>query len=261
MSILPVPAGPTPAPTNLIAFSKQLALKLRDPVNDGTEDGKLFKAELRYNYLTRAFGKLLRNLAQIGFDVEKIYPQLFTIIDLWFDVNGNLKNVINVIPKEINNITIPLQSFYNNPIFEIFKVIGKKADGTISSGRKVDSTSAFDLIMGISTQNFNIEQEKDFFYVIINNTITLIANPKLQLSELHFLVKKPMTVYNATSEDLVIPVEYNDLYMSIAALEGSLDIGNANKVTMYRNEINGELQLLVAGVKNEAGKEKTDVTN
>ena len=38
--------------TNLLDYSKQLAIKMRDPVDEGGADGKLFHAEHRYGYLT-----------------------------------------------------------------------------------------------------------------------------------------------------------------------------------------------------------------
>ena len=261
MSNLPVPGDPTPSPANILSYSKQLALKLRDPVNNGSEDGKIFLAEHRYGYLTRAIGKLLRNLSNINFDIEKIYPQLFLIIDRWFNFDGDLTDVTNAIEETVNNLTISLQTLYDVPIFEIFKIYGKKKDGTISRGNFVRNTIAFDLWMGVSTTDYNLKQDRDFFYTIINNELLLIANPDLKVTDFHFLIKNPIREYNAVSQDLVIPVEYNDLYLSIAALEGAVDIGDANKVTLYKNEINGELQLLVAGVKNDKTKEITDATS
>jgi len=60
------------------------------------------------------------------------------------------------------------------------------------------------------------------------------------------------------NEDLDIPTEYQDLLLSLSAIEGYTDIGQADMVQMHKSDLNEQLTLLVA-VKQM--KEKDDDKN
>lgn len=250
--------------TNLLEYSKQLAMKLRDPVAEGAEDGKIFFAEPRFGYLTRGFGKLIRNLESLTYDIENIYPKYFAAIDKYFKSTSELQSdpLNPLLEISLNNFSIPLATLLTIPSFRVFKIIAKGS--TVSyRGRSIQLSNAFETLYGLPSLHYNPEDVNTAFYFYTSDgIIKILANTTMKVTSLHFLIKNPLIRFTANAtDDLYLPVEMEDLFLSYAALEASIDTGNTIKVNLYRSEINQELSLLGVGLKNQAAKEKTDVVN
>ena len=259
--------------TNLLDYSKQLAIKMRDPVDEGGADGKLFHAEHRYGYLTRGFGKLIRNLESIGYEVEYIYPEFYRAIDKYVKSTTEFQDTAPTTAVEmlLNGLEISLLSFLtNNAVFKPYKAVAKgllsnarTSDRKPYRGRLIAINNAFESIHGIGNQNYDGEKNPDvFFFYVVDGKIRFISQNSLKIVSIHFLFRNPLPKFsNNSSKDLHIPTEFEDLFLSLAALEGSLDLGNQAKVNLYRSEINTELSLLAAGEKFKREKDKTDLVN
>lgn len=238
-------------PKNLLSYSKQLAYKLRDPVSDGGGDGVTFYAEPRFLYLSRGFGKFIRNLENIGFRTEFVYPQFYNFIKHYFNNESKLKlddstnAVINKNEAVLNGVSISLLDLGSEPIFKPFKVIAKNSK-TSYRGRKLNIGSAFEIMSGIRTEHYDeTKMEDSFFWYIVNGSIFFAAKSSMKVSDIHILIKNPIPEFTMNqATDLYIPKEYVDLFLSYAALEAMMDIGNINKVTIYRKEVNDELTAL-----------------
>jgi hypothetical protein len=258
--------------TNLLNYSKQLAIKLRDPVADGSDDGKVYFAEHRFGYLTRGFGKLIRNLESINYDVESVYPQFYSIVDKYFTTVDNQNLLISDKPSPllivpINSYQFSLSTILDNPAFKLYKVIAestltKENDNAIVyyRGHSIKINNAFETLYGLPSTHYNPEDNKEGFYFFIHNgNIRILSSVDIKAYALHFLFRNPLPHFSAsTNIDLVIPVEMEDLFLSMSALEGSIDVGNQAKVNLYREEVNTELTFIAAGVKNSNQKEKVD---
>ena len=239
-------------------------MKLRDPVADGAEDGKTFYAEPRFGYLTRGFGKLIRNLESLTYDIENIYPKYFAAIDKYFKSSSELQSdpASPLTEITLNNFSIPLATLLTTPSFRIFKIIAKGTNNSYR-GRSIQLSNAFETLHGLASVHYNPEDVTTAFYFYISNGIVkILANTTMKVTSLHFLIKNPLVRFTANAlDDLYLPVEMEDLFLSYAALEASIDTGNTVKVNLYRSEINQELSLLGVGLKNQASKEKTDVVD
>ena len=250
--------------TNLLEYSKQLALKLRDPVADGAEDGKTFSAALRFGYLTRGFGKMIRNLEALGYEIENIYPQYFTAIDKYFKSTTELQSDPSspIIEISLNNFSIPLATLLTIPSFRVFKIIAKGRD-TSYRGRSIRLSNAFETLYGLPSVHYNPENvDTAFYFYTSDGIIKILANTTMKVTSLHFLIKNPLIRFAADSgSDLYLPVEMDDLLLTYSSLEASNDTGNTVKVNLYRGEVNQEISMIGVGLKNQASKEKTDVVD
>lgn len=233
---------------NLLRYSKQLAIKLRDPVSAGDVDGKIFFTEFRFGYLTRGFGRLIRNLECLGVDIEYIYPQFYNIKTKYFNDSGNL---VDEKPNVVKNIKIDRKEFslndlLNIPLFKIHKIIGSTGnEKTFYRGKSTAIVNAFEVLFNMTNEHYNTKEENTFIFFITNGKVKFLANDKIEIGILNFLLRNPLPKYSIEADiDLFIPVEYEDLFLSLAALEGVIDAGDANKVNLYKNEISSELKLL-----------------
>ncbi len=258
--------------TNLLNYSKQLAIKLRDPVDSGGSDGEVFHAEYRFGYLTRGFGKLIRNLESIGYDVEYIYPQFYNILDRYFQpTEGSTQWLLTddgttspLVEQTLDGLQISLNELITAiPVFQPYKIIAKGTAGNnapaIYRGRPTKISNAFEALHGLSTEHYDKTKLTDSFFFYIANGKINIVGPSKKITSLHFLLRNPLPHFASDSgSDLVIPTEFEDLFLSLAALEAVTDTGKQDRVALYRGEISNEIQLLGVGQKVKDSKETTD---
>lgn len=248
---------------NLKKYSKKLSIKLRDPVTDGDTDGKVFYKEFRYNYLSRGLGRLIRDLMLIGIDIVDIYPQYYSIINQYADATTFATTKPETeYELSLNEKVLNLSSFAGSPVFEIYKAIGKqKGTGkTPLRGSKIEVSNAFDAMHGMPNEHYDpTKLEDQFYYTIENGQIRFIANASSKVISLHFLIQNDIPDFSASStEDLFIPRKYEDLYLTSSALEASIDIGNVQKVNLYRSEYNTGLKIISTGIMLRSQRETTD---
>jgi len=174
--------------TNLLNYSKQLAIKLRDPVDSGGADGVVFHAEYRFGYLTRGFGKLIRNLESIGYDVEYIYPQFYNILDRYFQEASSSgqwlltddSTTSPLVEQTLNGLQISLAELITStPVFQPYKIIARGATANnvaaIYRGRPTKITNGFEALYGLSTEHYDPTKLTDsFFYYIANGKINIV---------------------------------------------------------------------------------------
>jgi hypothetical protein len=247
---------------NLLRYSKQLAIKLRDPVDDGRADGQTYFSEFRFGYLTRGFGKLIRNLECLDLDIEYVFPQLYSIKSKFFNEKQEFVDIKSNSAEEytINNKSIPLDKLIGNPAFKIYKAIAKSFDNKKSfRGRETAINNAFDVLFGLGSEHYNTTDENSFIYYISGGRVNFVSNDKIKVGSVNMLIKTPLPKFSPDSTmDLVIPVEYEDIFLSLAALEAVIDIGNVNGAQLYRADINSELKLLALKKDIQRTRETTD---
>jgi len=80
----------------------------------------------------------------------------------------------------------------------------------------------------------------NIFYTIIGSNIKLLPESTYSY---HIIAKtSPGTIYN--DSDINLPNQFQDLLLTLAALEGMQDLAAQDKVAIYQGELNYHLQAL-----------------
>ncbi len=232
-------------------YLKELSYKLGDPVADGVSDGAVFPQESRTNYLNRAYGRLMRNLENIMLDITKVFSDYFITktIELVTDTDKKLVNQI------IDTYTL---LGADNPVFDIYdvycEIVGDDGDSAgFGRIKYCHPDKYFAAKYGDDKYYKPDDDTKTFFYAIIDAKIVFLA-VNVEVLNIFFFVKNSAFIYiHGGTQDLVIPHEYEDLYLSMAAEEAMLDEGSPKslkKAQLYNQLVGQQISII-------AGKEQT----
>ena len=233
-------------------LDNRLALKLGDPVTNNSK-GELFDLEQRVNYLSRAYGRLIRTLKQVMgsyapqfSDTTKfVQKQLddFTKKVAWQEVDFSKDKVylekveeaylfysttINPLPEPIP--APPMTEKDGKGSYKkIIMIDNKKWLSTINNENDLQKP---DLAKGI------------FYGTIINNSLCitpLVKNPdKLNLDAI--IVTSPIYFDDSDLEQPVnISGEYIDILLTMAASEGMADAARSDKFQMFVADVNNQI--------------------
>lgn len=240
---------------NFIRYSELLSYKLGYPVSGGNEDAGRYTAELRANYLNRAYNKLRRLLESISFDlVQQIYPDFYHISYSNKISNGNIP--LTGIGFDIYHVYIYYSSKYPDPpsLQDFSDAVG--SDKHYEANR-LKPENYFKVKYNSSSDYYKPSKEDArFFYSIINNKIEFLPS---DLTDYYadLLLKRDNQEFSyneGDSDDIRIPKDYLDIFLTIAVEEAMYDDGSniaIQKARTYAAEINRQISILM-------GKEQKD---
>jgi len=239
---------------NFNRYSELLSYKLGYPVSNGNADAGKYTAELRANYLNRAYNKLRRLLESISFDlVHQVYPDFYHIsysnkisggsIPL-FDIGFEIYHVF------LFNTT---NKFGNYPTAKEFS--DAIADNKHYEADRLKAENYFKVKYNSSSDYYKPDKSSNrFFYAIINNKIEFLpSNLDNYYADLLLKRDNEEFTYEGNS-DIRMPKDYQDIFLTIAAEEAMYDDGSKialGKAQTYANEVTKQINILV-------GKEQKD---
>lgn len=219
-------------------LSKELALKLGDPITDNG-DGKLFYKADRYNYLERALGRLNRILKTIMGDAA---PRFATNLRYFSaDIPNNGSDGRDIVLKESTNEIVPIK------ILTLYPTISGRSE--LCKANYIKPEQYVDTKNGLNTDYLVTEADAvkkgSTYYTILNGKINLLPILKDAKYTAIEMIYQGDTVGNLTEDsDVEVFNEYKDLLLGMAAKEGMMDLGRTDKVSLYTSDINNELSAL-----------------
>lgn len=233
------------ATPNLIRYSKLLSYKLGDPVALGTEDADLFSAELRLNYLSRAYGRLMRMMEAVSKEtISRIFPDYY---------------------KTIEGQSVETVSLTSLNAFDIFDVYMKDDNqDEYYQANYIQPENYFRVKYGDSTEYYlPSEADNRFYYTIIDGTIKFLPTlgSKWRVDVL-YKVNPAQLEYNGTV-DIIIPHNFVDMLMTLAAEEAMYDLGDERslaKAQVYAADIMRQLEIIIRKAQKEEYKEDNRTT-
>lgn len=217
----------------LEAVSKDLSYKLQDPVSSGTTNGERLTANERLVYITRAYRRLLRM-------VTMLYPAL----------------IAKLFNQYYNTTTITTSSSGTtdaSAYAEVYTVYCKQpSDEDYSKADFMPADEYLDVKHGYN-QFYNPDiNSRQYYWSNIGGYVKLLPAVELDLEiayrkNIAYLIESGG--YGGAT-DVDIPTEHTDLLLSLAAVEGYMDIGQTDLVQMFASDVSSQLQIL-SGVKQE----------
>ncbi len=213
-------------------LDNRLALKLGDPVtNNGA--GELFDLEQRVNYLSRAYGRIIRTLKHL---MGSYSPQFadtlsYKVVNLtsqpdkgWFSVDFNTMKVYLDKVTESYLIIENDKEVIKAPIINIPNIKWLSTINGENDLQKPDATKK--IIYGTIIQNR---------YLIT----PLIKNA----DKVEMLYYSSPEYFDSTNLDqnVNITAEYLDLLLGMAASEGMADAARSDKFQMFIADINNQI--------------------
>lgn len=248
------------------SIDKILSLKLGDPVSDNG-DGKIFDKDDRIEYIQRAYSRLRRILPMIMrkeaplFSKSKAY-----LVQTLSSAEEKKGNAITIYKDGDSNKT----SIIVEDADEVFvKVTGSPTtSGNSPSGvyyngivTRINPDKYLSVLNGENQHYQPDAQKKKFYYTFLDNKVYLLpvlaVSSGLAYTQISLVLKADVPQITLESE-LVIPNEYIDLLITFAANEGMQDIAMGAKVSLYTNDIAGQLAILKGYADLKEAKEGTD---
>lgn len=234
-------------------LSKELSFKLGDPVQDGSSDGAVFTSDKRLGYVNRAYGKLMRNLKALMRDEAPEFTQVVTFNAKYGSGSGSSKN------------TYPLDPYIK--IIDIYAFVKKGTQLGGGTGLPDSVTINTDGKTSISASVIRAKHINPSEFLTVLQQANDLRTPSFEKGEIYFtelnkeIVFLPesnkdysyqgyyYTIIGNTDEfglenEIYITNNYKDLLVLFAAYEGMQDMARADKVQLYGNEINNQLQIL-----------------
>jgi hypothetical protein len=214
---------------SLRELDNRLALKLGDVVTQNGA-GQLFDLEQRINYISRAYGRLIRTLKHLMGNYSPSFANTTNYVKEQLNVNSEYWGYFNFDTKKIY-IEKVLESYiiYEDKKYPIINIENNKWLSTVNG--KND----------LHTPNFN----KGIIYgTIMNNTYYVV--PLYDPGMPHYVEM----LYNGSpkyfdKDDLDTPVnissEYLDMLLTLAAAEGMADAARTDKFQMFVSDFNNQI--------------------
>lgn len=220
-------------------LSKDLAYKLQDPVTDGaTMNGKRITKDERLGYLIRAYRRMTRLITNLHPQLlNKLSHILFSNISINSNSEGIITNTFNF--EEIYEI------FCKEVTHEAYtKAVFIEPDNYLSVKEGENNFYVPDLNL------------KNYYWSLIDGKVNILPATTW---ECRIKYRKPIAAdltYNGT-QDINIPNEFIDLLLSLACLEAYMDIGQADMINVYNNDVQLQLGLLRAEKQEKDKKDET----
>jgi hypothetical protein len=207
-------------------LSRDLAYKLQDPVDNGTDDGQRYPAEARAKYLIRAYNRLFRYIS-VNFPslMREVFPFFFEVREgneTRTGPDGVYTQVVRRIPYTV----------MVNPVEDPPKERWKEARYLPLPSYNV-ALSERNKFAAPSTN------KEIYIYTISNGAIKIAPKGEYALS---ITIRK-----SAPEEQTDLSEEYKDIILSIAAMEAYMDLGQEAYIQTYRQDAMDQLQLLAGG--------------
>jgi len=221
-----------------------LSLKLGDVVSIERADGKIFDYKLRLGYLQRAVAKLYRDLPLLMSTYAPLFAQNFVPFEQTLtDENGLKDSIVTIEYKDGEGETVSQTLETVSELFPTFEKGNAKPVTIKAAYAKPDKylSMLFDQD-DASDASFD---KKKLFYTIMDNKVYLIpkATDEHKYTKISLVFKKDLETITGDTE-LNIGKDYEDLLLSMSALEGMQDIARSDKVQLYTNEVNSQLKIL-----------------
>ena len=233
-----------------------LAVKLGDPVT-ANGDGEIFHLDMRLGYIQRAVAKLYRTLPKLMRNHSPKFADTFLLHD-----------------QEVNSDIITLVDANENPISiedvkEVFVRYSQAVvpDPITKATSSVTCKATFideEKYLAVHYQNTSAYepsfQDKNIYYTFLDNKLYLLpkqSGPNRYLS-VSAIMKSDVPAF-VLEDTLNIPREYEDLLLTLTALEGMQDLGRSDKVQIYTAEINNQLSILKGYADYKTQKEGSEV--
>jgi hypothetical protein len=221
--------------------SKDLAYKLQDPVAGGTVDGLRVTADERLSYITRAYRRLLRLVTMLYPElIENLFSGYYVIDEVSSDNSGQISAA---------------------PYAEVHEVYCKEpSDERFTKAVAITANNHLSVAAGENAFYKPDINKKQYYWSLIGDYVTILPPVTYQAK----LLNRKNTAslietggYGGTY-DINVPTEHIDLLLSLAAAEGYLDIGQADMVNAYKQDVSEQLSILAQVNKKN---EQQDTTN
>lgn len=222
-----------------------LSLKLGDPVIDHG-DGQNFHLMDRLKYLSRAYGRLLRNLEKLARDYQPHFSKQIEPVTLKLSKdNEMLGNAISPVP-----VTGSIRR-----VVEMYVRLNNTLVSSERGAEKSTQPSAWHLVTNVNEDIYlSVKNGKNdlytpsydtkaFFYTVMGGLIYLLPEKAKGYSELSMVCQVDVVQLDLKSV-INMSNDYRDLLIVMAANEGMQDLARADKVALYSRDIQNELQIL-----------------
>ncbi len=244
-------------------LSEELSIKLGDAVSSGSSDGQIFTSDTRLGYVRRAYAKLNRVLKSL---MRTESPEFTKSVDYIRYPATNYEEGTGVGKNEY-----PLEAFTD--IIDVYafikssNIIYTNDDNDYQIEGKISGNSSGNNIVVVKANRIapyeflNVLMQKNeyrtpsfeegkIYYTVLNKKLIFLPNATntisgTQYSYQGYYMTKSTEVTDLVLEDSIyITNEYKDLLITFGAYEGMMDIARQDKVQLYLNEINSQLQIL-----------------
>ena len=226
-------------------LSKDLSIKIFDPVSDGKDDGKTFSKELRLSYINRGYGNMVRTMEAIAPDITKIFRDYYVVLDI-----GSLVERADV--TETANSGSGNAWTLSGP-YDIFDVYyyGAEEPGISKERAEVLDPDNY-LVSKYNINDLYTASRTSRKWTIIQNQLRLLpdTDPKAKYYNVTALARNDFAPFtHGGSTDISIPGDYYDILITIAAIEAMSDKGDSTKYQLYTATLNSKLELIALSKK------------
>lgn len=241
-----------------------LSLKLGDPITIATNnDGMVFSAIDRLNYMQRAYSRLIRTLSKLMNIKTPLFAQSKSVHKIDTDKFGDLGRIMST-GKDIKlyiEDTDPLKQSAIEDVYEILLTIRENTKSEYTSFATFITPDKFLSVRAGKSDSYTPSlTSKKFYYTFLSNAIQLLPvlnTPNKYTSiEIVYRTDTPVLLWDSI---IAIPNEYIDLLLAMAANEAMQDIGRQDKVQLYTNDIIGQLNILSQYAQISQQKEGSDI--
>jgi len=248
-------------------YVKDLGYKLRDPVTkeNGLADGKLFFLDAKIDYLNRAYASLKRKLGSILLQPEKVFPDYYVMAvkDYGDDTNPDLLSDLEL---ELVDVFAGSEYLFSPiDVYAKLSTTGLVADGVKYQIGWIDPENFFSTKFNANPAYAPNDDNKKYFYTIINGKMVFAAGDTMYVHYLDLFVVNYTKEYSSGgSNDMILPRDYNDLFLTLAAYEAMIDKGDQQaiqKATLYAGYVKGELELIALRERMRRAREDDRANN
>lgn len=243
------------------SLNVKLSYKLGSGVSTATSDGEGgFSAILRNDYLIRAYGRLMRTLGAYVKDLADIFPSMYKFVG-----KTSLVKADAVTPLSLTTLIadggIDLTANNLSAVEEIYFATSLASGGDATkkwvncSKQYPENYMATKFATNAEYKPNSILGSEVFYYSIINGKIVFVFNAAggeyaevgRVLSDIQIFMKNDTTEIASATKDIMIPSQYHDLLLTMAALEAMYDQGDQvslNKAQIYASDIDRQVNIL-----------------
>lgn len=213
-----------------------LSLKLGDP-RDDTGDGQIFSRQDRLKYLSRAYGRLLRNLEKLSREYQPQFSKQIEPFDIILKTpEEKMGAKIGPLNESIRKI-IEMYVYISDA--EAF-VDGKDTPFPVTF---IEDDKYLSVKNGKNTLYLPDYKKRKFYYTLMGGAIFLLPLEGNGYTTITTVAQLDVPQLNITSV-INMSNDYRDILIVMAANEGMQDLARADKVQLYTRDIQNELQIL-----------------
>ena len=237
------------------ALNIKLAYKLGTPVSTAKEDAGPFSSELRDSYLVRAYGRLMRLIEAYVKNVIAIFPAMYKTI---LYTTGTIpKDAAGATAASVDAVVSAGLDLVQNGINTIEDIFLNK--GTVVAPVWVRCSYIFPenymSVKHATSSQYkasNVTGSEVYFYTVINGTVLFVVQAATgdtdpTITEIELFVKNDTSAINSGSRDIIVPAQYYDLLLTMAAQEAMHDQGDQMslaKAQIYASDIQAQISIL-----------------